>query len=412
MRIAVFIKSTTFAPNYGGLETQNRTLCEGLAARGYDITVFTPNRTNKDLEEKELNGVKYVFIPSSYRYFLASMNRNSWERKSVEAFRKYHTESPFDLVISQSSAGIGIIKNKEELGVKTISIAHGTASGELITQLQNVRNVKDLYWAVRNLQYFIRQFFGRQREYISKANRVVAVSNAVKKQLLDETFVPEENVRVIHNGIDPRRFESYIRDTMEVSSSANSSNGSSNTEFSNPVKIIYLGRIVRSKGIFELAKILMDFSHENFLYEVVGDGEDLDSYKEYLDELHISKKTKLYGKTSYEDAMKILFNSDIFVLPSKRAEGFPMTLPEAMFASLPVVATSMGGIPDAIEDGKTGFLINPGAWGTMKEKLMLLLKNANIREEMGRNGRIKAEKEFTLDSMLNKYESLFLEILR
>ncbi len=402
MRIAVFIKSTTFNKSFGGLETQNKTLCEGLASRGHDIVVFTPNKETKIVLERDQGGVKYVFIPSSYRYLLASLNPNSWEKKSVEVFKSYHSKTPFDLVISQSSAGIGVIKNKVDLNVKAVSIAHGTASGELKTQLQNIRSLKDLYWALRNIQYFVRQFFGRQREYILGANMIVAVSNAVKKQLEEETFVIGDKVVVIHNGIDPSRFaninkEEPVEEVLD--------------ETENPVKIIYLGRVVRSKGIFELADVLTELSHENFLFEIVGDGEDLEKFKDYLDEKHISKKTKVYGKTSYDDVMKLLFNADIFVLPSMRVEGFPMTLPEAMFASLPIVATAMGGIPDAIDNGKTGYVIKPEDWADMREKILQLIKNEGLRKELGKNGRSKAEREFTLDTMLDKYEKLLQEVL-
>lgn len=394
MRIAVFIKATTFNKNYGGLETQNRILCEGLVSRGHEITIFSPVTKKEPQREETLNGIRYIFIPASYQYLFASLNSNSWERRSVEVFKKFHTEKHYDLVISQSTGGIGILKNKGELGVKAISIAHGTASGELKTFFQNVKSIKDLYWAVRNTQYFLRQYFGRQRDYILKADKVVAVSSAVKSQLLEETFVPEENLTVIHNGINPERFTQLVHE-----------------ETSGPVRLIYTGRVVKSKGLFELLKVLSEI-RENYYFEMVGGGEDLEDLRIKVEDLKLESKVRLLGKLSYEEAIKHLFNSDIFVLPSKRIEGFPMTLPEAMLASLPVVASSIGGIPDAIEDGKTGFLFKPEDWDVLREKILILIRDKDLREQMGKNGKIKAMRDFTLEVMLEKYEKIFQEVVR
>jgi glycosyltransferase involved in cell wall biosynthesis len=393
MRIALFIKSTTFHSNFGGLETQNKVLCEGLVNRGHEIVVFTPQKDLPD-KEKTLNNVKYVFILASYRYLFSSLNPNSWERRSVEVFRKHHGEKRFDLALSQSSAGIGIIKKKEEFEIKTISIAHGTAVGEFLTQAQNIKNVKDVYWTLRNLQYVLRQYFGRQREFILCADKVIAVSHAVKKQLLDETFALEGNVVVVHNGLDPKKFE-----------------GIEKKNHGGSVHIVYTGRVVRSKGLFDFVNILKQISEENIIFDIIGGGEDTEELKSFVNQLGLKDKVIFHGKVEYGQVITKLFDSDIYVLPSKRVEGFPMTLPEAMFASLPVIGTNIGGISDAIEDGKTGFLIEQNAYDMMKEKLLLLIKDKNLREYMGKNGRMKAEKEFSLEVMLNKYEQIFSEVL-
>jgi len=86
MRIAFFIKSTTFHNGYGGLETQNRALCEELVARGHDILVFSPQRELK-CETKYEKGVKYHFVPCVYR--LARFNKKNWFFKSRK-IKKIH----------------------------------------------------------------------------------------------------------------------------------------------------------------------------------------------------------------------------------------------------------------------------------------------------------------------------------
>lgn len=401
MKIAVFIKSTTFHKGYGGLETQNKTLCENLVKKGHEIVVFSPK---KEIEKNEemLNGVKYVFVSCTYKNSLfAHINKNSWYKKSVEAFDLVSKNFKFDLVLSQSSAGEGIIKNKEKFGVKVVSVAHGTSLSEFQTFLQNV-SFKDFFKVLINLQYFIRQYFGRQRNYILGSSKVIAVSNAVKKSLMFETFVPEERVEVIHNGVDPEKIlekSLYEADT---------------------VKMVYVGRIETSKGVFALVdalgELLISDAGErdtNIELHFIGGGDALEDLKKYVDERGCSEKVIFHGKLpTPEDVYKKLVEFDIFVFPSQRIEGFPMTIPEAMFAGLPVVATDMGGISDAIEHEKTGYLLQPGDTHSLVSSIKSLINDPNLRETFGKTGRNKACNEFTIQVMIDKYERVFGEVLK
>ena len=89
-----------------------------------------------------------------------------------------------------------------------------------------------------------------------------------------------------------------------------------------------------------------------------------------------------------------------------------MTLIEAMCAGLSIVASQIGGIPDAVDDGLTGLLVKPGDVKDLREKLEHLLKNKEERLFLGRNAKIKAEKEFSINIMLDKYEKVFKEITK
>ena len=134
VRIAVFIKSTTLHKDYGGLETQNKVLCEGLVSRGYDVTVFWPVR-ELSMSAVEDKGVNYVFLDCVYRILPFSSSKPLWVDKSYSEFKKAHSQIPFDLVISQSSAGRGIINHKAELKIKVVSISHGSTLSELRTKI-------------------------------------------------------------------------------------------------------------------------------------------------------------------------------------------------------------------------------------------------------------------------------------
>jgi glycosyltransferase involved in cell wall biosynthesis len=400
MKIAVFIKATTFHKGHGGLEIQNRIICEELAKRGHVITIFSPKR-ELELETTEKNGVSYVFINADYKnYIFSSVKKNSWYKKSLEVFTKYHETSKFDLVLSQSASAESIIEHKNILGVKVVSIAHGSALSEFTTYVRNVNSLSDVFWLIRNTQYFIRQYFGRQRKYVLHSNKIIAVSNYVKNALLEETFVSENRVEVVYNGINPSDYSDLNRENENKDASG----------VKERVDMYFIGRVEKSKGIFTILDVVKKIK-DPFTLHIVGDGTDLVSAKDKAERLGLADKVIFHGKYLHSDFIK-LFKPDILVFPTKRIEGFPMVLVESMFAGLPVVAFNMGGVVDAVDDAKTGYLVKAGDIKEFRNKLVSLMENSSLRGELGKNAKEKALKLFTLDKMIDAYEQVFREVLK
>jgi len=393
MKIAVFTKSTTLHKGHGGLETQNKELCEGLSKRGHKITIFSPK---KDLEfdKFEENGINYVFIDADYKnYILSPFLKNSWSKRSLEIFSELQKKEKFDLVLGQSSAAESIIENKNKLEVKTVSISHGTTLSEFNTFVKNISDIKDLYWLVRNFQYFIRQYFGRQRRFVLHSDKVIAVSQYVKKALISETFVDERRVEVVHNGVDgnPYKIEKNSRDIGGL------------------VHIYFIGRIERSKGILTIIDIVNKIDRDVVLH-VVGAGPCQKEAEKMVAKYKIQEKVIFHGKMPHYEFIKKV-HPDIFVFPTKRVEGFPMVIVEAMFAGMPTVAFDCGGVSDAVIDEETGFLIDAGKDEEFKEKLEKLIDDFDMRQKFGRNSKEIAEKDYTIGTMVDRYEKIFTEVL-
>lgn len=388
MRLAVFIKSTTFNKNHGGLETQNKVLCEGLAKRGYEVIVFSPTENKienyKILEE---NSVKYVFVPSVYR-MLFNYKETNWVNTSYKEFLKWHKEKPFDLVISQSSAGLGIIKRKKILRTKILGISHGTIGAEIKTLINASEGLKDYIKISKNILFGTVNYFSRQRSYINGCDLIIAVSNFVKESIIKETLVKKEKVIVIHNGMDASKIPQKVWANIKP-----------------PLKILYAGRIDKSKGLKELLLSCKDLD-EVFL-NIAGDGPLLEELKNISRFYKMSQKVLFYGKLPFEKMVEMYSCNDVFVLPTKRLEGLPMTLVEACFAGIPIIATDIGGIKDVVNNGENGFLVSLKNVNELKEKIEILMKDKNLAQRMGLNGRIKAENNFEVNKMLDKYEKAF-----
>ena len=131
----------------------------------------------------------------------------------------------------------------------------------------------------------------------------------------------------------------------------------------------------------------------------VGDGPKLAPLRAEANELNVTNRVEFLGDRF--DIAEILSGSHIFALASKW-EGFPLSILEAMRAGLPVVASNVGGVSEAVTDGKTGFLVERGDVSAFRNRLHSLLDNPALRRTMGAAGRQRYEAAFTLDHMLRK----------
>ncbi len=398
MKLAVFIKSTTFHGSYGGFETQNQYLCEGLAKRGHEVIVFSPQKELETLELKE-NGVRYVFVPCKFGKFrsLYASNKGSWENQAHQYFIKEHQVGHFDLVIGQSSWALPIIRHKKELGIKVVSIMHGTKMSEYETEISGINSPSELLKALVDVPHVLKAFFQTQREYVNHSDRLVAVSNYVKKAMVDETYVWESKITVINNGVDAEKIFSLKKEVPKNTS---------------PVKIIYVGRIIKVKGLQKLVDALGKISNKNFILQIIGEGEFKTELEKLVNLTSFKDKVKFLGLVGHNQVLEELIKADLFVLPTLRIEGFPMTIVEAMFAGLPTVVSDIGGNSDAVVDGVTGYLVKPGNINELSEKIADLLDHPEKRCQWGENARKKAQNEFTIEKMLDKYEEVFKGLIK
>jgi glycosyltransferase involved in cell wall biosynthesis len=128
------------------------------------------------------------------------------------------------------------------------------------------------------------------------------------------------------------------------------------------------------------------------------------------DELGIRKHVHFCGALPHEEVLKILQCADVFVHCSEY-EGLGMAIMEAMGAGLPVVASRVGGVPDLVREGETGFMIPPDDVETYAEKILLLLNNDQLRQELGSKARHFTAKHLNKQAILAQLETVYGEIL-
>jgi glycosyltransferase involved in cell wall biosynthesis len=171
-----------------------------------------------------------------------------------------------------------------------------------------------------------------------------------------------------------------------------------------------VGRLTPVKGIpylLEAATILLR-QGANVKVLVVGDGSIREDLKTHTHDLGITDNVVFLGHR--EDTDALLQALDVFVLPSL-SEGIPMALLEAMAASRAVVASRVGGIPEIVEDGFEGFLVEPMDVNSLAERCQRLIESPDVARKMGEQARKRVERDFSATVMADRVALVYRELL-
>ena len=166
----------------------------------------------------------------------------------------------------------------------------------------------------------------------------------------------------------------------------------------------YVGRLSEEKGVLNfvkaIPKILKKENEIKFL--VGGDGQLRNKIEAYLDENNLNDKVKLVGWIQHDKLPDYLNKLKLVVLPSY-TEGLPNIMLEAMVCCTPVLATPVGAIPDVIEDGKTGFILEDNSPECIARNVIRALEHPNL-DEIVKNARALVEREFTYEAAVERYK--------
>ncbi len=237
-------------------------------------------------------------------------------------------------------------------------------------------------WLVsRQLRHCARRALNRFA--LGPSARFIACAESVRAYTASG-FLPSVHIEVIHNGIDTRRpFRKSDRSAA-------------------PDGVPLIGTAVRlrpEKGIEPLISACKRLRDEGgrFRLKIAGDGTLLPHYQDMARRAGLADHVEFLGAVA--DIPSFLAELNVFVLPSLATEGLPLSLLEAMAAGLPVVATTLAGIPEAVTDGREGFLVPPNDVQALSAAMKRLVASPEQRERMGRNAALRAADEFSADRM-------------
>jgi N-acetyl-alpha-D-glucosaminyl L-malate synthase BshA len=365
MKIAILVP--LFPPRWlAGTEIATYNIAQHLAKRGHEVHVITS--LDEGLPKESLEQGFYVHRISFPRVgFLGIIV--FW----LKALLRLQRLKP-NLVHSQGvSIGMGIPGVLAKKFLRIPSVVYGQGSDIYLPRL-----FKELV-----LKLVLRN-----------ADAVIALTGDMKGQVQK---IWKRDVFVIPNGIDLGRFDKLPRDEMRVKLQAKADDR----------LIIFVGRFRPEKAVKYLIEALaiVRQKDQSVRLLLVGEGPEEDNLKQLVRQFNLGDCVEFAGQIPNEQVPQYLAAADIFILPSL-SEGFPNVVLEAMAVGLPVVASRVGGLPEIIEEGENGFLVEPKKPEQIADRTLLLLGNDQLRIRISRNNRAKA-KGYSLEAVVDRLEEIY-----
>lgn len=355
----------------GGIETLIASIAAGLDPTRFTVEVWCLARGGRIADELAEKGIPVNILGmKSYYNPLHVLRLGRLMREG--RFHVLHTHGYFAGTFSRMAAPFGRVP-------VIIHHVHSTYT----------------HYSPRNIR--IERFLSRFTD------QTVCISKAVQNFVLQTLGVRKDKTRVIYNGVPSHVDEScgIDRETMRARLGIKKED----------LAIIVVAHLTANKGhqiLFEAMDLLGKKALGAKLI-VVGDGPLRSDLQSLASRLGIAPAVIFAGYR--RDVMSLLRMSDLCVLPTQTREGLGIALLEAMAMGLPVVGSNLGGIPEVIEEGETGFLVAPGSSAELSQAIERLARDPSLRQRMGRKGRERYEQKFTLQKMLHHIESLYDELL-
>jgi colanic acid/amylovoran biosynthesis glycosyltransferase len=384
----------------------------GLIERGHhvDIYAFKPGDTKEEHEHVE----KYDLLDRTYYWPVLPSNAISRHIKAVELlFSEFRRHPKFVL---QFFGTLKYLKHVPPLlllwtpmlsvGRRHYDIIHGHfgpngVKGALLRKLDLMEGklITTFHGYDINRHQFGKHYYAwlfRQGDLYT-ANTSFTAKRAVR------LGCPPDRITILPAGIDISKYSFKPRQFP--------SDG--------PVNIMTVARLAEEKGIKysvrAIAKVME--THPNIRYQIIGDGHLRESIKKLVADLDVLDKVELMGWKTADELTRLYDNAHIFVLPSIATsdgdqEGQGLVLQEAQAAGLPVLSTLVGGIPEGMIDGKSGFLVPEQDIDALSEKLTYLIEHPELWPDMGHVGRKFVEDSYDIERLNDKLVDIYKRLLQ
>jgi len=234
--------------------------------------------------------------------------------------------------------------------------------------------------------------------FLKKMDKLIAVGNETIRAGV-KRGIPEEKFIFIPNGVDTKKIRGdFGRDDLQRILKDN---------LGEKKVILTSGRLVRRKGVAWFVREVLPKFPVNFIYVIVGDGPDRENIISAITEANVSTRVEMLGYVS-DDMRNILFNTcDLFVQPNIKVsgdmEGFGISVIEAGACGLPVLASNLEGLQDAVKDLENGLLLpseNADVWA---EKVKEILQDDAYRKDFGKKAEKYVEDNYSWEKISKKY---------
>jgi glycosyltransferase involved in cell wall biosynthesis len=393
LKICIFTE--TYYPEVGGGETQARALAEGLVAKGFSVLVFT-RRSNACTKKIESYGpIKVYRLP-----FVGNKHLYKWGLVLTSLPLFFKLRQKYDLIFVSGFRVIGVVAILISTLFNKSCILKADSMGEMSGEFF-VGGLAKMH--LHTSSRIFRLLLALRNKFLKRANRFVAISSAVARELLSNG-INAEVIKIIPNSVDTNKFFPVtIKEKRKF-----------RHQLGLPAEdriFIFTGRLVSYKGLPLLLRVwqLLQQDRSNMTLLIVGAG-GLDIHnceqelKAYVKNNGLQDNVIFTGNVS--NVSEYLQASDIFVFPTER-EAFGVSLIEAMACGLPVISTAVGGVKDIIKHRKNGLVIEPGEFRQLYDALDLLLSDASLSATLCKSARKSFQHKYSSEIVTQRYIDLF-----
>ena len=255
-----------------------------------------------------------------------------------------------------------MLKKQEKPDIIYAHFLYNIAYAVYLKEKYNIPLVGMEHWSGVNQSKLSSDIIYRGQIAYQGANRIIAVSNSLKEQIYNHF---KRDATVIHNMVNEEFFQMPIR------------------KYTNRDKLIYIsiGSLFYIKGHDILIKALSEVAQYTLDWElrIVGGGSEEKNLQNLIKQLGLENNIKIIGRRNKQEIISLLYDSDIFILPS-RSENFSVAVLEALSAGLPVVATTCGGIRECINE-KNGVLVSVEDVSGLAKSILDISKNIELYDK-------------------------------
>ena len=364
-------------PTHGGSGVVASELAIGLAERGHEVHIVsyaTPFRLQGFHQNLYMHEVDFTTYPllkyPPYALALATKLVDLAESFQIELIHAHYA-------MPHATSAYLAKQIMGSQGIKTVTTLHGT---DITLVGADASFTKVIKFA------------------IEESDGVTAVSEYLKQRTIEEFDIGRE-IRVIHNFIDPAR-PALSRDLrLRETFAPNGEKLLMHASNFRPVK--------RTDDVIRVFARVQELIPARLV--LIGDGPQLRKTQELVGDLNLADKVHYLGE---QDQLEPLLScADLFLLPSEQ-ESFGLTALEAMNCGVPVIATDIGGLPELVIHGETGYLFPIGETERMAAAAAALLRDHEQHERFRRKARDRAVEGFNANRIIPRYEAFYEEILR
>jgi len=363
------ILHTNFHKGWGGQSNRILAVCRHLQKR-HDVTIAAPSQSELINRARE-HGIKTF---DNVRFRRGFRPASIW--RDIKAIRNLIRKEKYDIVHT-----------------------HGSQDSWAAALARHWLKNRPVMLRTKHNIFPIRDHLANRWLYTAATDELVCISHAILEYCAQKPYLKESRLHLIHSAVNTLKY-------------GNGKKGKLKKELGLEGRYIagIMGRLRPEKGhrllfdaLFEIKEKIPDL---NLL--VVGTGSLYQELKEYSGSLKMEDRIIFLGFR--EDIPDVLASLDLFIMPSL-SEGLGTAALEAAAAGLPIIASKVGGLPDIVENGKTGILVPPGSSRALAESIKTLYKHRKLARAYALSAREYVQNNFTEEILGEKTEALYQKIL-